>query len=112
MTWGASIAGVGSVLGAIDDIQLRLDDNAVYVVGSNVSYSVYVEMGTSRMDAQPYLFPAARKAQRQMGSIVAGAQSVSEAVKRVALFIEREAKILVPVDTGTLKASLRAERVR
>ena len=29
------------------------------VIGPTVSYGVYVELGTSRMAAQPYLFPAA-----------------------------------------------------
>lgn len=27
-------------------------------IGSNVEYAIYVEMGTSRMEAQPYLRPA------------------------------------------------------
>ena len=30
----------------------------VYIVGSNVKYAPYVEHGTSKMPARPYLFPA------------------------------------------------------
>ena len=30
----------------------------VYAVGTNVKYGPYIEHGTSRMRAQPYLFPA------------------------------------------------------
>jgi len=30
----------------------------VYVVGTNVKYGPYIEHGTSKMSAQPYLFPA------------------------------------------------------
>lgn len=30
------------------------------IVGTNVEYATYVELGTSRMSAQPYLVPALR----------------------------------------------------
>ena len=33
--------------------------NVIARVGAAVNYAVYVEMGTSRMAAQPFLFPAA-----------------------------------------------------
>ncbi len=36
---------------------VRADEQATYV-GTNVEYAAYVEMGTSRMKAQPYLKPA------------------------------------------------------
>lgn len=36
----------------------------VGVVGTNVSYAAYVEFGTSRMRAQPYLRPALAEASR------------------------------------------------
>lgn len=37
---------------------VRADDNTVYI-GTNVEYAPYVEMGTSRTKAQPFLQPAA-----------------------------------------------------
>lgn len=37
---------------------VRVDEKAVYI-GSNVSYAAFVELGTSRMKARPYLKPAA-----------------------------------------------------
>lgn len=112
MTWGVNLLGFGALLDALDGIQMRLDDNAVYVVGTNVEYSIYVELGTSRMAAQPYLIPAAREAARSAERIAGDASSVDEAVKRIAFFIERRAKQEVPVDTGNLKASIRTERIR
>ena len=27
-------------------------------IGTNVDYAIYVELGTKKMDARPYLFPA------------------------------------------------------
>lgn len=112
MSWGAQLLGFSAIVDALDDIQVQLDDNAVYVVGTNVEYSVYVELGTSKMEAQPYLFPAAREAERNINRIAGSAQSVNEAVKRIALFIERRASENAPVDTGTLQASIRTERIR
>lgn len=37
---------------------VRVDEKSVYI-GSNVSYAAFVELGTSRMKARPYLKPAA-----------------------------------------------------
>lgn len=36
---------------------VKMDEKAVYV-GSNVEYAQYVELGTSRMRARPYIKPA------------------------------------------------------
>jgi len=35
--------------------------NSAYYVGTNVHYAPYVEFGTRKMTAQPYLRPAAKK---------------------------------------------------
>lgn len=111
MSWGAQLIGVGSMLDAIDDIQVRLTDDAVYVVGTNVSYSIYVEFGTSRMEAQPYLIPAAREVKGELSQIAANKNSLEAVVKAAALEIERRAAENAPVDTGNLQASIKAERV-
>ena len=41
-----------------NSITHAVDDSAAYI-GTNVDYAVYVEMGTVRTPAQPYLKPAA-----------------------------------------------------
>lgn len=38
-------------------------EGLVAVVGTNVEYAPYIELGTSRMDAQPFLLPALEAAQ-------------------------------------------------
>lgn len=38
--------------------EVRTDEKAVYI-GSNVEYAAFVELGTSKMRARPYLTPAA-----------------------------------------------------
>lgn len=106
--WGVKLLGFSRVMNGFDDlINVQLEDDVVWVTGSRVPYAVYQEFGTSKMAAQPFLFPAAREAQRNIGRITQGAQSVEEAVKLVALWIEGEAAKRAPVgDTGNLQASV------
>lgn len=47
----------GNLRGSITH-EVSEGEKAVYV-GTNVEYAPYVELGTSKMDAQPYLRPAA-----------------------------------------------------
>lgn len=47
----------GNLRGSITH-EIDTSDNAVYI-GTNVEYAPYVELGTSRQKAQPFLRPAA-----------------------------------------------------
>lgn len=47
----------GNLQGSIAH-EVDVDDNAVYI-GTDVEYAPYVELGTSRQKAQPFLRPAA-----------------------------------------------------
>lgn len=112
--WGARLIGFGSVMDALGDVQTRLTDSGVYVVGTRASYAAYVEFGTSRAGAQPYLLPAARDAQRNPAGYISThtdtsldqLNSVDAVVKTIALAIERDAKERCPVDVGNLRASI------
>lgn len=114
--WGVSLLGFGSILDALDGIQTSLSDSGVWVVGTNASYGAFVEFGTRNMDAQPYLMPAAREAQRDPAAYVAKhtqtsvgqLDSMEDLVKTVALAIERDASQRAPVDVGNLQASITA----
>jgi HK97 gp10 family phage protein len=48
---------------------VRADEKAAYI-GSNVSYAGFVELGTSRMKARPYLRPAATEHTAEYKSLV------------------------------------------
>jgi len=110
--WGASLTGAARLTDAFKSFSKQLDGPVTYVVGTPVEYSVYVEFGTSRMAAQPYLRPAVEQASRNVAAIFAAADSLAAGIAELALEIERVAKQLCPVDTGTLRASIAAERVR
>lgn len=85
----------------------------VYLVGSAVEYSVYVEFGTSKMAAQPYLFPAAEAALQEIHQIWENVgYDIHALIRTLALRIEAYAKMRCPVDTGNLRASITAERIK
>lgn len=109
---GARLIGIGSLMSSIDGIKDRwTGGSAKWVVGTNVEYAVYVEFGTSRLAAQPYLRPAAENAVAKADAFATQANSTDEFVELLALQVEREAKEFAPVDTGNLRASITAEKL-
>ena len=103
------VRGVTSAIAALEAFREGWTEDSRWMVGVGVNYGAYVEFGTSRMAAQPYLFPAARTVMRsQFPTIAAQASSLDECVEATALAIEAEAKRNAPVDTGNLRASIRA----
>lgn len=112
MSWGATLSGLSGVMQMLDAVEVQFDDNVVYVVGPTVEYGIYQELGTSNMPPQPFLFPAAREVNRELDTIAADANSTEDLVRRAALEIQRRAKERAPVDTGTLRASISAERIQ
>jgi len=48
------------------------DGDLVAHIGPSVHYAVYVEMGTHRMSAQPYLLPAVRETEAELAEIFRG----------------------------------------
>lgn len=106
----AKLEGFDDTFGWLDG--LKTLNSRSWIIGTNVEYSVYVEFGTSNMDAQPYLFRAAddvmRHAQRIWKRWSGGLEGY---LKELALRIERLAKKYCPVDTGNLRASLKAEKI-
>lgn len=97
---------------AIDSLRLLREGwgtDSRWIVGVGADYGAYVEFGTSRMRAQPYLFPAARRVMRsEFVLIQRRANSLPEVVELTAHAIEGEAKRRAPVDTGNLQNSIEA----
>lgn len=118
--WGTAISGLSSVRSTFNKLGVKWGGDAVYLVGTNVEYSIYVEFGTSRQRPQPYLRPAVREWQRSPAGFIVrnrgvhpgDINSLDEFVKQSALAIERRAKDIVPVKSGNLRGSIRAEKVR
>jgi len=109
---GMKVAGINKAINAITTVRDGWNGDARYVVAVGAEYGAYVEFGTSRMEAQPYLFPAARTVmESEYKRYEAQARTVDDLVRRLALAIERQAKQNAPVDTGTLRSSIEAHPV-
>jgi hypothetical protein len=104
-----NLIGMGDVLDALEYDEFG---TVRYVVGTNVRYSIWVEYGTSKMEAQPYLRPAIEQSVRKLDVHAEEADSPEELAERLALHVEKIAKEEVPVDTGNLKGSISASRIQ
>lgn len=105
---GTSMLGFDDMISALN---YESFGSRTYRVGTNVEYSVYVEFGTSRNEAQPYLRPAVEQAVSELDQIANDADSPEELVEMLALKVEEYAKDKAPVDTGNLRGSIEAQRV-
>lgn len=112
MVWGARFLGFTGMMNALDQIEVQIESDAVYVVGTNVEYAVYQEFGTSQMPAQSFLRPAAQEVQQAIPLLALNHPSMDELVKAAALQVERKAKEKAPVDTGNLRNSIRTVKVK
>lgn len=87
-------------------------------IGTNIEYGPYVELGTSRMRAQPYLRPALDEKRQEAlqevsdvlsSNLVRGGLKLRDALYSGGLVIEAAAKVKAPVLTGTLRSSITTE---
>lgn len=122
--WGLTLLGLGEVLDTLNDIRARWEGDTLYLVGPTVEYAIYQERGTSKMEARPFMAPAARNVRRSpevhirriMTSIDADLSSEAGLVKATALAVQTEAKRIADLkgirDTGQLIASITIQRVQ
>ena len=103
------VDGLAGVLDTLEEV--KPDGNTTWQVGSDVEYAVYVEYGTSKMKAQPYLRPAVNQTMREADVYAARADDVDEFVELLAKSVEEKATTRAPVDTGRLQRSITAERI-
>ncbi|HXI16799.1 MAG TPA: hypothetical protein VNM48_10525, partial [Chloroflexota bacterium] len=80
-------------------------------IGASAPYASYVERGTRRMKARPFLAPAAALAERSLKRLLVralprGEKASVAALTRVAEDMKSTAQGLAPVRTGNLRSSL------
>lgn len=117
--WGINLTGLSAAQSAIRDVSFEFDDDAVYLCGPTVRYAVYVDQGTSRMEARPFARPAAQRVQadlsNKVGQFLGSGAGQGEVVKAAALAVEAEMKQIITekgaVDTGAMRASVTIERM-
>jgi hypothetical protein len=103
----------------LEDLEDDYTGGGAWTVGTAVNYSVFVEFGTRHMQAQPFVRPAVEELQARgvdgfiddhTQTSVGEIGDIEGVVRAVAFALERRVKELAPVDTGTLRASVRAVR--
>lgn len=104
---GLRAIGIPTVIASLDTLASNAKVNADYYVGTDVHYAPYVEFGTYKMQAQPFLRPSADEVRGNLTDIVSRQSDMDAALKAVALEVEGSAKKRCPVDTGNLRGSIR-----
>ena len=109
---GLRITGTAATKSLLDRIIRGLRDSE-WIVAVGVDYAVFVEFGTRYMRAQPFMRPAAEQVMRtEFRQIERTSNDVPQIVERTARAIERRSKAMAAVDTGRMRASIRAYRVK
>jgi len=105
--------GFGTALRGFDAVMDMLQYDEFGTVQATVSaetdYAVYVEFGTYKDEAQPYLRPAVNQTLRELPEIMQSADDEEELVNEIANRIADRMRDEVPVDTGQLKNSITVE---
>jgi len=119
MGFDVDVDGFTDAIEELKDLEEDLGQRGEWIVGTSVSYGIYVEYGTRYMQAQPYFRPAlAELRARGVDGFIEDhtrksleeIDDVDELVKTVAFALERRVSELAPVDTGTLRSSVKAVR--
>lgn len=120
MSVALTIMGLDDLIDRLTLVQAAMaDPSLVATVGSAVDYSGFVESGTARMAARPYLAPAEEQEMPELvDAIGAGAVEVFEIGDAGALarrfrtgvgLVETAAESIVHVVTGNLRGSIHTE---
>lgn len=96
----ASLVGFSSTMRAFDQLLDQVGGEVVYVVGTNVKYGVFLELGTSKMQAYPWARPAVEEFKndpegfidKHTDTNIDGIGSSEALVSTVALALERRMK--------------------
>jgi hypothetical protein len=123
MSWGLSLTGLATTMQMLESLQFSVDDETVYIVGPTVKYSVFVDRGTSKMEARPFVRPAAERVQANLETEVGrfldgglGDSSMGAITRAAALAVQREMQRIITqkgaVDTGAMRASVSVEKVQ
>ena len=102
----AKLRGLAAIKNRFDDILEQWGESATYEAYADAPHAGYVEGGTSKMQAQPYMRPAVDQVRGQLKQHGARANSAAELARNIALAIADFARRIVVVATGELRDSI------
>lgn len=119
MDLSLNLDGLEAAINRLDELEDDVETVGSYTVGTGVSYSIYLEFGTSKMDAKPFFRPAINEIRAQgvdgfiahnTKTAVGALPDADAVIKTLALALERRIKEIITdkglIDTGTLRASV------
>lgn len=122
--WGTTLTGFAGALDILEAIKLSWSGDVLYVAGPTVNYAVYQERGTSKLEARPFMKPAAERVKadpQKYATQIATSQGIDISteegfVRALALAVQNEGKNIADKkdirETGNLIASISIERIR
>jgi hypothetical protein len=118
-----NLDGLEAAINRLNELEDDVETLATYTIGTGVSYAVYLEFGTSQMDAKPFFRPAINEVRIQgvdgfiahnTKTTVGALPDADAVIKTLAFALERRIKEIITdkdlIDTGTLRASVLAVR--
>ena len=121
--FSVALDGLAARIEELEDLADDVQTVTTYTLGTGVEYSVYLEFGTSKMDAKPFFRPAINEVRAQgvegfvahnTKTSVDALPDIDAVIKVLALALERRIKEIITdkglIDTGTLRASVLAIR--
>ena len=121
--WGVSLTGFNAATGLFDQITTDFDGDATYIAGPTVDYAIKHEYGISKMEARPFVRPAAEYVRVNLESEVrriSSSQGIplsneENVIRCAALAVQDRMKRIADRkdirDSGDLIASIRIEKV-
>lgn len=110
MGWGMSMLGFAALKKSFEGMIPGVTD--VWEIGPSTDYDVYVEFGTSRMPARPYVKPGAEKGMAALDELERKAKDMNALLRLLALRMESKMKREIQekniIDTGNLFRSVEA----
>lgn len=120
--WFVKATGIKRTMGLLEQLGVQFEADTLWLVGPQVHYAKYHELGTYKMAARPFMRPAAERVNSNIGGYarrVAGSQGIEldsfdSVARSVALAVEDQAKRIARAKdvhkTGDLIASIEARR--
>lgn len=102
----AKLRNLNTIRHGLNAIREQWGKSATYEAYADADHAGFVEGGTSKMAAQPYMRPAVDQVRGELKRHGAQASSTDELTRNVALAIADRARQIVVVDTGELRGSI------
>ena len=123
MELSLGLDGFEAAINELDQLEEDVSTIGTYTIGTGVEYSVFLEFGTSKMDAKPFFGPAINEVRLQgvpgfirhnTQTTVDAQETIDDVIRVLAFALERRIKQIITqkglIDTGTLRASVVAVR--